>query len=117
MTGVQTCALPISAQTVAAILHLPVDDVACDAEALLLLPDNRDIVPACSVACGHGWGNRVWAGVAAVNAVIFKHQRLMPMFLGSKSTGHILGTVHDLAALVVEAENGWDHIGATFSRL
>ena len=56
--------------------------------------------------------------VPAVNAVALKNQGLMSLFLRPHEphwgTKHIWGTVHRAAALVIEAEDGGNHIAAAF---
>ena len=60
----------LTAKTVAAVLRLPVDRIACNADGICLLLDQRHVVAARAVSCGHGRGYLVRAGVAAVDAVI-----------------------------------------------
>lgn len=43
-------------------------------------------------------------GIAGVDAVILKHERLMPMLLGAQCSGYLFRTGHDAAALVVQAD-------------
>ena len=93
----------LTAKTVAAVLRLPVYNVACNADGICLLLDQRHIVAARAVSCGHGRGYLVRAGVAAVNAVIFVNKRLMSVLLRPQSTRHVLRAIHHAAALVVEA--------------
>ena len=101
--------LVLTAKTVAAVLRLPVDRIACNADGICLLLDQRHVVAARAVSCGHGRGYLVRAGVAAVNAVVFIYERLVSMLLRPQSTGHILRAIHHAAALVVETQNGRHH--------
>lgn len=39
------------------------------------------------------------------------------MLLCPQSSGHILSTIHDAAALIIEAENTWYHVRAAFGCL
>ena len=95
----------LTAKTVAAVLRLPVDRIACNADGICLLLDQRHVVAARAVSCGHGRGYLVRAGVAAVNAVIFVNKRLMSMLLRPQRAGYIFRAIHHAAALVVEAQN------------
>lgn len=45
-------------------------------------------------------------GVAGVDPVVFKYQRLVAVGLCSQGTALLLAAVHSRAALIVEAENG-----------
>ena len=106
----------LTAKTVAAVLRLPVYNVACNADGICLLLDQRHIVAARAVSCGHGRGYLVRAGVAAVNAVIFVNKRLMSVLLRPQRAGYIFRAIHHAAALVIEAQNGRHHVRAAFRR-
>ena len=111
------------ANTVAAVLGLPVNGVSGDAEHLGILGYKRDIVPAGPVACGHGRRHGVRTGVAGVDAVVFKQKHLIhddglvSMFLGAERATDILGAGHDLAALVVQTQDARHHIRAALRSL
>ena len=99
----------LTTKAVAAVLRLPVDRVSCNADGIRLLLDQRHVVAARAVSCGHGRGYLVRAGVAAVNAVIFVNKRLMSMLLRPQRAGYIFRAIHHAAALVVEAQNRRHH--------
>ena len=99
----------LTAKTVAAVLRLPVDRIACNADGICLLLDQRHIVAARAVSCGHGRGYLVRAGVAAVNAVVFVYERLVSMLLRPQRAGYIFRAIQHAAALVVEAQNRRHH--------
>ena len=92
----------LTAKTVAAVLRLPVDRIACNADGICFLLDQRHVV---AVSCGHGGRYLVRASVAAVNAVIFVNKRLMSVLLRPQGAGYIFRAIHHAAALVVEAQN------------
>ena len=87
---------------IAAVLRLPVNSIAGDAEYLFLL-HKRDIVSACTIPRGHGRRHFMGAGVAGINAVVLVDQGLMPMFLGPKRPCDVQAALHHAAALVVQA--------------
>lgn len=63
------------------------------------------VVSACPVGGGDGGGGFVGAGTAAVQAVVFKYERLMPPCLRPEGGGLVIGATHPLSSLVVKAEN------------
>ena len=95
----------LTAKTVAAVLRLPVDRIACNADGICFLLDQRHVVAARAVSCGHGGRYLVRPCVAAVNAVIFVNKRLMSVLLRPQGAGYIFRAIHHAAALVVEAQN------------
>ena len=99
----------LTAKTVAAVLRLPVDRIACNADGICLLLDQRHIVAARAVSCGHGRGYLVRAGVVAVNAVVFIYERLVSMLLRPQRARYIFTAIHHAATLIVEAQNRRHH--------
>ena len=51
-------------------------------------------------------------GITGVHTVVFKHEGLMPVLLGTERSTDIFRAVHGAAALVIEAEDGGHHISA-----
>ena len=95
--------LVLTAKTVAAVLRLTVDCIACNADGICLLLDQRHIVAARTVSCGHGRRHLVRPCVAAVNAMVFIYERLVSMLLRPQRAGYIFRAIHHAAALVIEA--------------
>ena len=104
----------LTAKAVAAVLRLPIDCIACNADGICLLLDQRHIVAARTVSCGHGRRYLVRTGVAAVDAVVFIYERLVSMLLRPQRAGYIFTAIHHAAALVVETQNGRHHVRAAF---
>ena len=75
------CQILLIAKPIASVFRLSVYDISGDAYGGMILPDEWDIVPACAVSGGHRWSYFVWPSVAGVDAMVFKYQWLMPMFL------------------------------------
>ena len=97
--------------SVAAILRLTVYGIACDTEDRLLF-NKGNIVATRTIPSGHGRADFMGAGISGVDAVIFIDQRLMSMFLRTECPSDILAAFHDLATLVVQAQNARNHIRA-----
>ena len=114
--GIRQIRLP--AETVTAVLRLPVDGVTGDADGIRLLRDQRDVVAAGPVPGRHGGRDLVRSGVSGVDSVVFVYQRLMPFFIGAERTGAVERQIHSLPALVVQAQNGRHHVptGRGFQR-
>ena len=89
--------------TIAAVLRFPVDGVAGDAVDGLLY--QRHIVAARPVAGRHGGSHIAYLMIPGVDAVVFKYQWLVPMLLCPQRTSHILGQLHGLSALIVDAQH------------
>ena len=102
----------LDANAVAAVAGLPVNGVAADTDDRLRLEGQWQVVPAGARPGGEGGAHRVRPCVPAVHAVVLKNQRLMSVLLRPQGTCYIFGTVHDAAALVVEAEDGGHPVAA-----
>ena len=100
--------------SVAAILRLAVDGVACDTEHWLLF-NKRNIVTASTIPSGHGRADFVGTGISGVDTVVFVDQWLMSMLLRTECPSDIFAAFHDLATLVVQAQNARHHVCAALS--
>ena len=100
---------------VPAVLWLAVYGISRNADHRFLL-HQRYIIAARPIAGRHGGCNLLHLSVAAVNAVVFIHQRLMAVLLRPQCARHILRNFHDLTALIVDAQHRW-HTVPTGTRL
>ena len=104
------CDILLTPKPVAAVLRLAVNAVARNAIRAFLF-HQWDVIPSGSISRRHGWRYLVRSGISAVDAVIFIHQRLMPMLLCPKSTGFVHCTCHGFSTLVVQAQDARHHVG------
>ena len=102
----------MDADAVAAVAGLPVNGVAADTDGRLRLECQGQVVAAGARPGGEGGANGVRPCVPAVHAVVLKNQGLVPVLLRPQGTCYVFGTVHDDAALVVEAEHGGHAVAA-----
>ena len=95
----------LTAKTVAAVLRLPVDRIACNADGICLLLDKRSVVSSHSKERGYGLCRLHGTAETAVLPMIIEHERLVSALLRPQSTRHVLRAIHHAAALVIEAQN------------
>ena len=91
--------------SISSIHRLTVYRITSNAEGIISLRNQRNIVSARTVACRHCWCNLMGTSISSVNPMVFKYQRLMAVFLCAKCSSDILTAAHRTAALVVEAED------------
>ena len=104
--------IPLPAEAVAAVLRLPVDGIACNADDFFLLYKGN-IVAAGPIAGGHGGCYIVRPRVSSVNAVVFvnlgscrtQDQRLVSMLLRPQCPSDIFAALHDLPTLIIDTED------------
>ena len=89
---------------VPAVLWLAVYGISRNADHRFLL-HQRYIIAARPIAGRHGGRYLLHLSVAAVNTVVFIHQRLMAVLLRPQCTRHILRNFHDLTTLIVDAQH------------
>ena len=99
----------LTAKTVAAVLRLPVDNVACNADGTCLLLDKRSVVSSHSKERGYGLCRLHGTAETAVLPMIIEHERLVSMLLRPQGAGYIFRAIQHAAALVVEAQNRRHH--------
>jgi len=104
--------LHLEADPVPTVLGLAVNGIAGDADGLRLLQHQTGVVPPGPHPGGHGRRNGQGAFVPGINAVVFKNERLMSMFLRPQRTGHILCAAHNAAPLIIQAEHRRHHAAA-----
>ena len=97
--------LVLTSKTVAAVLRLPVDRIACNADGTCVLLDKRSVVSSHSKERGYGLCRLHGTAETAVLPMIIKHERLVSMLLRPQRAGYIFTAIHHAAALVVEAQN------------
>ena len=93
----------LTAKTVAAVLRLPVDRIACNADGICLLLDKRSVVSSHSKERGYGLCRLHGTAETAVLPMIIEHERLVSVLLRPQRAGYIFRAIHHAAALVVEA--------------
>jgi len=117
--------VPLPAEAVAAVLRLPVNGVARNADDFFLLYEG-DIVTSSPIAGGHGGRYIMRPRVSSVNAMVFinsgscrtQNQRLVSMLLCPQGSGEVLTALHDLPTLIIDAEDAGHTVpaGAAFQR-
>ena len=95
----------LTAKTVAAVLRLPVDRIACNADGICLLLDKRSVVSSHSKKRGYGLCRLHGTAETAVLPMIIEHERLVSVLLRPQGAGYIFRAIHHAATLVVEAQN------------
>ena len=93
----------LTAKTVAAVLRLPVDRIACNADGICLLLDKRSVVSSHSKKRGYGLCRLHGTAETAVLPMIIEHERLVSVLLRPQGAGYIFRAIHHAATLVVEA--------------
>ena len=94
----------VDAQAVPSVYRLSVNGISRDTEGGFLCHQRRIVSPG-SVSSGHRRRDIIGAGVPGINSMVFKHKRLVTMFLRPKRTGDLFAAVHYLTALIVQAES------------
>ena len=96
---------------VAAVFRLAINNVANDAVDVTLL-NQRRIASARAISGGDSRTNLARLSNARINAVIFINERLMPFFVGTERTAHVLAQIDALSALIIYTQNGRHAISA-----
>ena len=105
------CKIFLISTAVAAVFRLTVNDVADDAVDVTLL-NQRRIASARAISGGDSRTNLARLSNARINAVIFINERLMPFFVGTERTAHVLAQIDTLSALIIYTQNGRHTVSA-----
>ena len=97
---------------VSTIHRLTVYRIASNAEGIISLRNQRNIISARTIACRHCRRNLMGTSISSVNPMVFKYQRLMAMFLCAKCSSNILTAGNGASALVIKAQDGWHTVPA-----
>ena len=92
--------------------RLTVYRIASNAEGIISLRNQRNIISARTIACRHCRRNLMGTSISSVNPMVFKYQRLMAMFLCAKCSSNILTAGNGASALVIKAQDGWHTVPA-----
>ena len=94
----------INAKAVAAVFRLSINGIPGNADCIAIR-NQRRIISARAILRGYCRYHLTGSTEPSIRTVVCKYQRLMAMLLRPKGSGHILGTFHNAAALIIQAEH------------